>query len=806
MSRLMRQWNWSDTPLGDPGGWPDGLKIPLKMLLTSRFEMWLGWGPDLAFFYNDSYIPTLGRKHPSMLGKPFREVWAEVYDQVSDQVDRVRAGEATWNDAMPLLLERNGYPEETFHSFSYSPLYGEGAAVEGLLCVVSEETERVISERRIEMLRRLGMELVGAGEQAEVRRAASVALDANRSDFPFALMYLTDGAFAGNPDSEHLLADPWPQFDGADPSALRQIELPKGINYPHGAWKRPPEQALILPIPSVAGQPQFGSLVLGLNPHRRDDAELVDIARLVAGQLSGALANVRALDSERRRADRIWTHARDLMVVVGADGILRSVSPAWSQILGHPEESVIGRHFQEFILPEDVPSTIAAFQRATEQADLTAFENRLLTKEGGYRWISWHTSMEDGAVYGYGRDVTEQKSNADALARAEDALRHAQKMEAVGQLTGGIAHDFNNLLTGIIGSLDLMKRRIARQQFADVERYVVAATSSAHRAASLTQRLLAFSRRQPLAPKSVDINELVQGMDELIRRSIGETIELRLETAPSIWRTKCDPNQLESAILNLVINARDAMPNGGRLTIKTENVVSGPADREHDNGGGEFARVSVVDTGHGMPLDVVKRVFEPFFTTKPIGQGTGLGLSMVYGFAKQSGGYADIKSREGQGTTVSLFLPRSDETLWDYAPAEPGQQIKPAQRRETILIVEDEAEVRALVVEALQDIGYRIIEAAEASSGLDILQSGAKIDLLLTDVILPGGLNGRQLADAGRAMRPGLKVMLMTGYMHNATDGQGHLDAGIEIITKPFTVDTLARRVQSIIDELAPSP
>ncbi len=801
MARLMRRWNWADTPLGDPAGWPDGLKIPLKMLLTSRFEMWLGWGPELSFLYNDSYIPTLGRKHPSMLGKPFREVWAEVYDEVADQVERVRSGQATWNEAMRLLLERNGYPEETYHSFSYSPLYGSGGEVEGLLCVVSEETERVISERRIEMLRRLGMELVGARSQAEVLSAARSALNDNRSDFPFALVCLTGEASACDPDSEHLLSRDWPLADGADPGAARRIELPEPSIYPRGNWKRPPEQALILPIPSVAGQAPFGSLVLGLNPHRRDDPELTDIARLVAGQLSGALANVRALHSERRRADRIWSHARDLMVVVGPDGVLRSVSPAWSQILGHPEESVVGRHFRDFVLPEDLPATIDAFEQARGQADLTAFENRFRTSDGGYRWISWHTSMEDGLVYGYGRDITEQKSNADALAKAEEALRHAQKMEAVGQLTGGIAHDFNNLLTGIIGSLDMMKRRLGRQQFADAERYATAATTSAHRAASLTQRLLAFSRRQPLAPKSVDVNELVQGMDELIRRSIGETIELRLETQPSIWRTQCDPNQLESALLNLLINARDAMPDGGRLTIRTENAVSDRAISEQPGASGEFVKISVIDTGHGMSPDILKRVFEPFFTTKAIGHGTGLGLSMVYGFARQSGGFAEIDSREGRGTIVNLYLPRSDETLWDVAPAETRRAVQPAQKRETILVVEDEQEVRTLVVEALQDIGYRTVAAADAAAGLDHLQSGARIDLLLTDVVLPGGLNGRQLADAGRLVRPDLRVLFMTGYMHDATIGNDRLAAGMEIITKPFTVDALAQRVQSMVEE-----
>ncbi len=315
----------------------------------------------------------------------------------------------------------------------------------------------------------------------------------------------------------------------------------------------------MVPIPGAHGHDAFGTLVLGLNPHRRNDPGVMDIARLIAGQISGAMANVGALQSERRRADRIWSHARDLMVVVGADGIYRSVSPAWTRILGHPVADVIGHSFREFVLPDDISSTADGLQQAVSDTDLTGFENRLRTANGGFRWISWHTAMEEGLVFGYGRDITEQKANEAALQAAEDALRQAQKMEAVGQLTGGIAHDFNNLLTGIIGSLDLMQRRLSGNGSVDMQRFVSVATASANRAAALTQRLLAFSRQQALDPKPVNANELVRGVEDLIRRSIGESIELKIISRPNLWQTKCDPNQLESAILNLAINSRDAM-------------------------------------------------------------------------------------------------------------------------------------------------------------------------------------------------------------------------------------------------------
>jgi len=800
MASLMRQRDWKSTPLGDPAGWPDALKIPLKMLLTSRFEMWLGWGPDLSFFYNDAYIPTLGLKHPSMLGKPFREVWAEVYDDVADQVERVRAGEATWNKALLLLLERSGYPEETYHSFSYSPLYGASGAVEGLLCVVSEDTERVISERRIDMLRQLGMKMVGASDQQSVIEAAFSVLNFNRRDFPFALLYLQNEARAWSADAAHLAKHPWP-LELSAAAIVRKQTLPAALSAPPGAWKRPPDEALVVPIPGAGGQQAFGSLVLGLNPHRPQDPYIMDIARLVAGQIGGALANIDALQSERRRAERIWSYSRDLLVVADSAGILKSVSPAWTRILGHPADSVVGRHFGEFIFPDDLKPSTDAFDSAAHDTELTAFENRLVDSDGEPRWFSWHTSTEQNLVYAYGRDITEQKDNAAALAAAEAALRQAQKMEAVGQLTGGIAHDFNNLLTGIIGSIEMMKRRAGEGRIADADRYATAASTAAHRAAALTQRLLAFSRRQPLDSKTIDVNRLVDDMAELIRRSIGESIELELETQRDLWFAKCDANQLESAVLNLAINARDAMPQGGRLAIRTTNIHVDAlhAEQARLSSPGDFVMISVTDTGHGMSADVREKAFEPFFTTKPMGQGTGLGLSMIYGFVRQSGGFIELDSEEGHGATVRLYLPKSEAVQSQILRTEVAPPVNRTERSETVLVVEDEAAVRAIVVDAVRDAGYRTLEAGDGATGLKFVQASERIDLLVSDVGLPGGLNGRQLADAARLLRPELPVLFMTAYAHNVQIGAGALEPGMELIAKPFEVDMLIDRVNRML-------
>jgi CheY-like chemotaxis protein len=373
-------------------------------------------------------------------------------------------------------------------------------------------------------------------------------------------------------------------------------------------------------------------------------------------------------------------------------------------------------------------------------------------------------------------------------------------MEAVGQLTGGLAHDFNNLLTGITGSLELLNTRLAQGRLKDLDRYILAAQGAANRAAALTHRLLAFSRRQTLDPKPTNVNRLVTDLEELIRRTIGPSIGLEVVGTVGLWTTLVDPNQLENALLNLCINARDAMPEGGRLTVETGNRwLDARAARDRELPPGQYVSLCVSDTGTGMTPEVIARAFDPFFTTKPIGMGTGLGLSMIYGFAKQSGGQVRIYSEPGQGTMVCIYLPRhhgpeeSEEAVPELAGAPRAEQ------NETVLVVDDEPTVRMLVTEVLEELGYRAIEAADGAAGLKVLQSDMRIDLLVTDVGLPGGMNGRQVADAGRALRPGLRVLFITGYAENAAVGNGHLDPGMQVLTKPFSMDTLASRVKLLI-------
>ena len=396
------------------------------------------------------------------------------------------------------------------------------------------------------------------------------------------------------------------------------------------------------------------------------------------------------------------------------------------------------------------------------------------------------------------RQVEERTAAHEAT---EEQLRQAQKMEAVGQLTGGLAHDFNNLLTGITGALDLIKKRLIQGRVADVGRYLDMATTSAGRAAALTHRLLAFSRRQTLDPTPTDVDGLISGMVDMIRRTVGPGIGIHVVNGPETWAALVDSSQLENALLNLCINARDAMPDGGQITIETENHwVDARNAIARDFEAGTYLKLSVSDTGTGMPPDVVARAFDPFFTTKPLGQGTGLGLSMIYGFAKQSGGQVRIHSQLGQGTTVVLYLPRHDGGITERgAPIEDIAAMPRAERGETVLVVDDEPAVRMLVADVLSDLGYILIEAADGAAGLKILRSDIRVDLLVTDVGLPGGMNGRQVADAARMLRPALKVLFITGYAENAVVGNGNLDPGMAILNKPFAMDHLAGKIRDLI-------
>ncbi|MDB5460824.1 MAG: sensory box protein [Caulobacteraceae bacterium] len=1061
----MRGHPWASTPLGPPQCWPEGLKVALRMMLASRFEMWLGWGEDMHFFYNDAYIPTLGVKHPGAIGRPTREVWGEVYDDMKGRFDAVlRDGEATWDKALRLLLERNGYPEETYHTFSYSPLRGASGAIEGLMCVVSEETERVISERRLELLRSLSAALLPARTRKAVVEGVRRALRGNTLDFPFSLVRLFEGAPDG--DTSALEQAPWPFDLLHDGAAGVRIGLVGVLDDPpKGAWDIAPREALIAPIFSGGQGGPSGALVLGLNPYRPQDPDIAGFSQLVCSQISGALATVDAqvrevaemerlrqlfeqspsfmavlrgphhrfelvnprylqliahrdvigkavrdalpelegqgffklldevydtgepfigrsvpitlqrtpgaapepcfldfvyqpmrsaegvvtgifvegvdvtaahdvavalraseaqfrafaeampnhvwaappngqidwfnnrayqyagakpgalagdgwtrlvhpddlapaverwaaalaggepyetefrlrradglyrwhlaravpirgddgailrwigantdiedqkstaealaylnstlesqVEDRTRERDSLWAMSRDLLAIVGEDGCYKRTNPAWTTQFGIAQGALAHAHFNEVFHPDDRHGVEQVYQRMRAGAPVAQFEARIRAAEGAYRTVSWVVVATEGDYYASGRDVTDQR-------RTEEALRQSQKMEAVGQLTGGIAHDFNNLLTGISGSLQLLEARITQGRLDSVPRYIDAAHGAAKRAAALTQRLLAFSRRQTLDPRPVNVNRLIGDMEELIRRTVGPSVQMEVVGAGGVWPTLVDSNQLENALLNLCINARDAMPDGGRITIETANKwLDDRAAASRELPPGQYVSLCVTDTGTGMTPEVIARAFDPFFTTKPLGAGTGLGLSMIYGFVRQSGGQVCIYSEIGLGASICLYLPRYGGAAEDGVAETAVSHPLSGGHGETVLIVDDEPTVRMLVTDVLDGAGYNAIEAADGAAGLKVLESGARVDLLITDVGLPGGMNGRQVADAGRVLRPGLKVLFITGYAENAVIGSGRLDPGMQVITKPFAVEALGEKIRQMID------
>ena len=513
-----------------------------------------------------------------------------------------------------------------------------------------------------------------------------------------------------------------------------------------------------------------------------------------------------ALEARVREAiadrDRTWQNSRDLLVVHGPDGVFRSANPAWSQVLGRRPEDVVGHSFLDFVWPDDAEISLAGLDMTGSQ-NLTSFLNRWTHLDGTPRWISWNTAREGEMVYAYGRDVTAIKAKEAELQQTQDALRQAQKMEAVGQLTGGIAHDFNNMLAVVSGSLQLLDRRVSPDDVR-AKRHIASALEASRRSAKLTQRLLAFSRQQPLRPEVLNPNKLVAGMSDLFAHSLGAQVILETVLAAGIWQVHADQNELENVLLNLAVNARDAMPEGGKLTIETQNALLDDryVGREPGVAAGQYVLLAVTDTGGGMPPEVIEKAFDPFFTTKAVGKGTGLGLSQVYGFVKQSGGHIKVYSEVGQGTTIKIYLPRHMDGRVQGEAISAGQEIDSGAQQELILVVDDELIVRQFSVDALLELGYRVLEADGAVAALAILNDRADIDLLFTDIVMPE-INGRKLADAAKSLRPKMPIIYTTGYTKNAVVHNGIVDAGVELIGKPFTLEDLALKVRAVLDSAA---
>jgi PAS domain S-box-containing protein len=809
MGALTRSFDWSKTRLGKPESWPQSLRTAVRILLNTNHPMFIWWGAELIQFYNDAYRQTMGpERHPSALGQSGRECWAEIWPIIGPQIEQVMSGGgATWHENQLIPVTRNGRLEQVYWTYGYSPI-DKDDGVGGVLVVCRDVTEdylaaKALREREAELARVQQLGRIG-GLEVDLRTGFH-----NRRSPEYLLIH------GLSPDAVHETHEDWVRrihpddreaterkFRDAIADGVRDYSVQYRIIRPNDGETR------WISVKSTIERDEHGKAIRLVGAHSDVTEQVIaeqalrqseERYRKLADQLAELNATLaQRVEEKTRERDRIWNVSQDLLLVASRNGVWQTVNPAWTRTLGWSEDELLNRTSEWLEHPDDHGLTSAQIKKLAGSETTVRFESRFRHKDGSYRWLSWTGVSDRDRNYAVARDVTAEKAAAERLRATEEALQQSQKMEAVGQLTGGIAHDFNNLLTGIVGSLDLLQTRFNQGRTENVSRYIDAAMTSANRAAALTHRLLAFARRQPLIPKSVDVNQLVVSLEDLLRRTIGETIDLEIAAAEGLWRTLCDANQLESALLNLAINARDAMPDGGRLTIATSNArIESVTAETPALSPGDYVCIAVTDSGIGMNAEVAARAFDPFFTTKPIGQGTGLGLSMIYGFARQSNGHAAIDSKVEQGTTVRLYLPRHHGEI-GKPQAPPAKKAGLASRGETVLVIEDEPVVRAVIVEMLAEQGYRTLEAVDGPIGMKILRSSERIDLLVTDVGLPG-ISGRQVADQAREIRPRLKILFITGYAESAAMSQGFLQPGMELVTKPFELDHLAQRIRAMI-------
>ena len=819
--RLVRRFDWSRTSLGPVSSWAQNLRIKVNSMVNSPIPQVLMWGPDHVMIYNDGYIEIAGGNHPRALGGTVPAIWPEIWDWNRKILAEGFTGKVQQFREQPMVLHRNGVPEEVIFDLYYTPIWSDdGARVEGVLCTVMDVTKAVRARNDL------------AESRAEMKRLTDA--------LPILVGFL-DTTLTYRLANERYLdifGRPADQVVGCH---AREI-----IGEAYYARRAPLLQralageAIVSDSPVTLPDGTRRVFEVRYSPRRNSAGEvdgiyvlMIDIEDRKRSELALRHSNERFRAAVDAIHGTLWTN--------GPDGKMTEDQPGWAALTGQAPHEYRGYGWSNAVHPDDRPGSVASWKEAVEGRRTYIWEHRVRRHDGEWRNFAIRavpTFDAEGQIrewVGVHTDITDQRrAEAELVSRAQDlerqvrhreraeeqlrqinegleervatevaerrkterALQQAQKMEAIGQLTGGIAHDFNNLLQVVAGNLQLLNRECAGNERALAR--VTNALAGVQRGAKLASQLLAFGRRQALEPKVIHLGRLVGGMDDLLRRSLGEGIEVEFVSTGRLWNTLADPGQVENVLLNLAINARDAMEGQGKLTVEVGNVHldHAYAMANSEVAAGQYVMLAVTDTGSGMTPEILEKVFEPFFSTKPEGKGTGLGLSMVYGFVKQSGGHVAIYSEPGHGTTVKVFLPRSmaeedREVDLSAGPVEGGT--------ETVLVVEDDEEVRRTAVDLLKDLGYRVLTARDPVAGLSVIESGVPIDVLFTDVVMPGPMKSREMARRAVERLPNIAVLFTSGYTENSIVHGGRLDPGVELLSKPYSQEDLARRLRHVL-------
>lgn len=811
MGERIRDHDWASTPLGPIADWPVALRMALDLCLHSRFPTAIYWGPELRLLYNDAWAPIPAERHPWALGRPASEVWSDIWDIIEPQFAAVvESGEgfAAYDQLLP--MERDGEPQETYWNYSFSPIRDLEGKVVGILNQGNETTATIFAQRALrESEERLSVALGASNNVGTWDWDVSAGIV--KADERFARLYGVEPGIAskGAPITEffgNIHPDDLPALEAAIERALATGE------------RFCEEYRLREPNGRVRWVVAEGRAIMG------PDGKALRFPG-VTFDISERKAAEEALRESEARFRLMADAVPQIVWITDRNGRMEFLNRQFVIYTGAPDGPYEAADMAaQFMHAEDGANVLAVFERSLASGKSFEIEHRIRSADGQDRWFMAraepYPDPDSGEIvrwFGASVDIHDRKlaeqrlrelndtleqrvgERTAKLMQAEEQLRQSQKMEAVGRLTGGIAHDFNNMLAVIIGGLNLMQRKLARGDI-EIGKYADAAMDGAMRAAALTQRLLAFSRQQPLAPAALDANELIGGMAELLSRALGEPVNVETRLAPGLWRARADARELENVILNLAVNARDAMQGSGTVMIETANeAVDVERAKNFEIEPGDYVRIAVADEGVGMTDEVKSRAFDPFFTTKAVGEGTGLGLSQVFGFVSQSGGHVAIDSAAGEGTTISLYLPRSLDEAKPVTAAAAGGPAPGGRADEIVLVVEDEERVRNYSVEALRELGYTVVHAGSGAEALAMIDAGQDVTLLFTDMVMPE-MTGRELAEKARAKLPGIKLLYTTGYARDAASAGGVHQSGMNYLAKPFGIDQLATRIREAID------